>query len=77
MKNFKDYLLSLYESGDNIPEDTSDEKPDDKELVRRGNIKFTIWEEPDKKVKWITDNNKFQKIEYKYEDKEKNIYIDF
>ena len=37
----------------------------------------TIWEEPDKKVKWIKDNNSFTKIEYKLEDREKNLYIDF
>ena len=24
--------------------------------TERGKIKFTIWEEPDKKVKWIKDN---------------------
>ena len=33
-------------------------------LNRRGNIKFTIWEEPDKKVKWLKSNDKYQKIEY-------------
>lgn len=76
MKDLKTYLKALYESGDNVPEEDN-EKPDDKLLVRRGNIKFTIWEEPDKKVSWITDNKKWQKIEYKYEDKEKDIHIDF
>lgn len=45
--------------------------------TERGKIKFTIWEEPDKKVKWIKDNNSFTKIEYKLEDREKNLYIDF
>lgn len=59
-------------------EDDSDEEDDEKtKLTRRGNIKFTIWEEPKKKVKWLNDNNKYQKIEYQYRDKEKNIYIDF
>ena len=46
-------------------------------LNRRGNIKFTIWEEPDKKVKWLKSNDKYQKIEYKHEDKTKNMFIDF
>lgn len=87
MKDLKTYLLALYEAEDepnldaadagSDADNSSEEKPDDKDLVRRGNIKFTIWEEPDKKVTWITNNEKFQKIEYKYEDKEKDIYIDF
>lgn len=50
---------------------------DKKKIARRGNIKFTIWEESDKKVTWIEDNQKYQKIEYKYEDKEKQCFIDF
>lgn len=48
-----------------------------KESTRRGKIKFTIWEEPDKKVNWIEDNNSYTKIEYKHEDKKKNLSIDF
>jgi hypothetical protein len=60
-------------------ENSGDDKKDDKEehTTRRGNIKFTIWESPDVKVKWIKDNNKYQKIEYKYEDKDNKMYIDF
>ena len=50
---------------------------DKKKIARRGNIKFTIWEEPDKKVSWLNDNEKYQKIEYKHEDRDKNIFIDF
>ena len=50
---------------------------DNKKSTESGNIKFTIWEEPDKKVKWINDNEKYQKIEYKHEDTDKNIFIDF
>ena len=50
---------------------------DKKKIARRGNIKFTIWEEPDKKVTWLEDNQKYQKIEYKYEDKKKQCFIDF
>ena len=54
-----------------------DEDDEKKKLTRRGNIKFTIWEEPKKKVNWLDDNQKYQKIEYQYRDKEKNIDIDF
>jgi len=64
MKQLKTYILEA---------DEDDKKPS----LERGDIKFTIWEEPDKKVHWIKNNNKYQKIEYKYENKEKNIYIDF
>ena len=63
---------------DNESDDKNDDdKPSDEELVRRGNIKFTIWEEPKKKVTWIANNEKYQKIEYQYRDKKKNVYIDF
>ena len=63
MKTLKEYILEKSE--------------DNTKSTERGNIKFTIWEEPDKKVKWINDNEKYQKIEYKHEDKDKNIFIDF
>lgn len=83
------YILEVDESdemdmdalnSDNPDGKTDDEDLDDEEkkkLTRRGNIKFTIWEEPKKKVNWVDDNNKYQKIEYQYRDKEKNIDIDF
>jgi len=59
-------------------EDNADDKDNEKKkLIRRGNIKFTIWEEPKKKVNWLNNNEKYQKIEYQYRDKEKNIDIDF
>ena len=54
-----------------------DDNDKEKDITRRGNIKFTIWKSPDKKVRWIKDNDHYQKIEYKYEDKDNNIYIDF
>lgn len=63
MKSLKDYLL--------------EEKDDVTASAERGNIKFTIWKAPDKKVKWLNDNESYQKIEYKLEDKENNLYIDF
>ena len=37
--------------------------------TERGNIKFTIWESPEKKVKWLDNNKNYQKIEYQYKDK--------
>ena len=53
------------------------EENKEKQSTERGKIKFTIWEEPDKKVTWLNDNEKYQKIEYKYEDKKKGLAIDF
>lgn len=63
MKTLKEYLL---EEKDDITASTS-----------RGDIKFTIWKAPDKKVRWLKDNESYQKIEYKLEDKEEGLYIDF
>lgn len=58
--------------------EASEENEEDKEkTTRRGNIKFTIWEEPDKKVNWLNNNQKYQKIEYKYENKDDQCFIDF
>lgn len=54
-----------------------EQNPDKEKTTQRGKIKFTIWEEPDKKIKWLEDNKKYQKIEYKLEDKEKGLSIDF
>ena len=52
--------------------------PDDQEkTTERGNIKYIIWIEPEKKANWLKDGEKYQKIEYKHEDKKKNIFIDF
>jgi len=67
MKDLKIYIKEAEESN-------ADEQA---KLNRRGNIKFTIWEEPDKKVKWLKSNDKYQKIEYKHEDKTKKMFIDF
>ena len=63
MKSLREYLL--------------EEKDDVTASTQRGDIKFTIWKAPDKKVKWLNDNESYQKIEYKLEDKENNLYIDF
>ena len=63
MKRLYDYIL---------------EKETDKETQDRiKDIKFTIWKEPKVKVKWLEDDEDYQKIEYKYIDKEKGISIDF
>ena len=64
MKSLKDYILL-------------EKEEDKKKTTRRGDIKFTIWEESDKRVNWLDDNESYQKIEYKHEDKEKNIFIDW
>ena len=66
MKNLKEYMCSLLEEKDDV---TSG--------IQRGDIKFTIWKEPDKKVTTLDDNEHFQKIEYKLNDKESGISIDF
>lgn len=66
-------MKSLY---DYIQESIIKEKEDEK-TTQRGRIKYTIWINPEKKVNWLKDNEQYQKIEYKHEDKEKNIYIDF
>ena len=63
MKSIKEYLL--------------EEKNDITASTSRGDIKFTIWKAPDKKVRWLNDNESYLKIEYKLEDKEEGLYIDF
>ena len=63
MKSLKDYIL---EEKDDIPSG-----------IQRGDIKFTIWKSPDEKVTTLKDNEHYQKIEYKLEDKEEGLSIDF
>ena len=43
----------------------------------RDSIQFTIWQRPEKKIKWLSNNDKYQKIEYKYEDVTNMIFIQF
>lgn len=74
-KLYEAYLLEA-ESEEDSPLGTEGAKEDEKDN-ERAEIKFTIWESPDKKVKWLNKNDKYQKIEYKFEDKEKHIKIDF
>lgn len=45
--------------------------------AERGDIKFTIWESPTRKVKWLNNNKDYQKIEYKYKNKRLGIEICF
>jgi hypothetical protein len=66
MKTLVQYIIEAEEN-----------KDEEKQSTERGKIKFTIWEEPDKKVTWLNDNEKYQKIEYKYEDKKEGLAIDF
>lgn len=68
MKTLKDYII---EANDNNSEEQ------DESVNRRKDIMFTIWEEPDKKVKWLKDNEKYQKIEYKHEDKSRKMSMSF
>lgn len=71
MKSLIEYI---YESDDKKKKDKKDE---DKPLLERGEIKFTIWETPEKKVTKLKDNESYQKIEYKLDDKKLQLYIDF
>ena len=61
MKNLKSYILEA----------------NDKNSTQRGNMKYIIWLKKNKKVTWLKDNQPYQKIEYKHEDNDKNIFIDF
>lgn len=63
MKSLKDYIY--------------EEKNDVTSVIKRGDIKFTIWKTPEEKVTSLDDNKSYQKIEYKLENKDEGIYIDF
>ena len=63
MKSLKEYLL--------------EEKNDITASTSRGDIKFTMWKAHDKKVRWLNDNESYLKIEYKLEDREEGLFIDF
>lgn len=70
MKSLQDYINNRY-----LTEDDGDDN-DNKDSIR-SQIQFTVWQEPDKKVTNLENNDKYQKIEYKHEDKDKGISIDF
>lgn len=71
MNSLKDYLYKK------VFEESETDTEKDEKTTQRGKIKFTIWEEPEKKVNWLEDNQKYQKIEYKLEDQENKLSIDF
>lgn len=71
MISLKDYIDDKYL----IEADEEDKEEKDDSI--RSDIQFTVWEEPDKKVTDLENNDKYQKIEYKHEDKDKKISIDF
>ena len=76
MKKLKDYIIEAEDSEQHETNDKNSEGHDES-LNRRGDIMFTIWKEPDKKVKWLKDNEKYQKIEYKHEDKSRKMSMSF
>lgn len=65
MKSLEQFILEKEEEKADVP------------ALNRGDIKFTIWQKPDKKVHWIDNNNDYQKIEYKLNDKEAGIKMQF
>lgn len=70
----------LNEADESIPGDglpSEEEQKDKKDLKRRGEIQFTIWESPEKKVPWLNGNEQYQKIEYIYTNKQKGLNISF
>lgn len=66
MKNLIDYIF-----------ENSNKKQYKQLLKERGDIKFTIWSSNNKIITKLKDNKSYQKIEYKYENDKKGIYIDF
>lgn len=63
MKSLYQYILEKESSKDNY--------------LERGDIKFTIWKTPDEKVHTLENNEDYQKIEYKLDDRNLGISIDF
>lgn len=73
MKRLIDFIL---EADDNSKDDKK--KTEEKKTpINKSDIIFNIWESPDKKVKELKSNDAYQKIEYKLEDKENGLSIDF
>ena len=69
MKSLRDYIIES--------DDDSEGKGEITKTTKRGDIKFTIWKSPEEKLKWLDDNESYQKIEYKLEDKDDHLSIDF
>ena len=56
------------------------EKEEEEKSTERGKLKFVIWKEDGKTVKWLKDNEDYQKIECQYEedpDYDEGIKVDF
>lgn len=49
----------------------------DDAIKKETEVKFKIWESPHKQIDWLNNEDKYLKIEYIYDDKEKDIIIDF
>ena len=82
MKRLSDFIkesIDIVEAEEEKKEekDDSNDNGTDEKTTERADIKFTIWKEPDVKVDWLEKYDPYQKIEYIYNDKEKNITIDF
>ena len=81
MKSLRRYINTfeglLDPPKDDKKDDKEKKKKKDKPLVNKKDIKFTIWKSPDKKVKWIEENEEYLKIEYKFENQLEQIFIDF
>lgn len=84
MKSLNKYIeYSLSEGLLDPPKESLDDKKkeekkkEDEPPVKKKDIKFTIWKSPDKKVRWIEDNDAYLKIEYKYINELEQIFIDF
>lgn len=71
MKSLKDYIYNY-----NIKEE-KDTTKEDEPIVPRKDIMFEIWDRPGHKAKWLKDNFSYNKIEYKYYNKDKGIECDF
>lgn len=75
MKRLIDYILEAEDKDTDKDKKGGDDKP--KLPIERADIIFSIWESPDTKVQELKSNNAYQKIEYKLEDKESGLSIDF
>lgn len=57
--------------------DDEKEEEEKKRTELRANVKFTIWKESKQQVDWLDNNEAYQKLEYKYINKDKQIQIHF
>lgn len=71
----ENFILLNEEDGDGLP--SEEDKEEKEKLTERGEIKFTIWTGPDKKVSWLDSNTGYQKIEYVYRNQKDGMEVDF